>query len=106
VCISCLKKDIDKKINMGEKNPSCAKLVQNLRQKHLSDGVYKAFKAVEKVPARDAVKWTPNKMCQSPIMTFRKNNQIFKDKIKMLVAKCSVATNQPLNAGESTHSKT
>jgi hypothetical protein len=102
-CVSCLRKGIDKHINMDEKNPSCAKLVQHLRHNHLYDGMYTAFKADTKTLATDAVKSTPNKMSQSPIKAFHKDNNIIKlNFLKMMVAKWVVATNQPLNAGEST----
>jgi hypothetical protein len=78
VCLSCLIMEIDKNINMGEKNPSCEKVVQHLRQDHLYDGVYTAFKAIGKALAVDAAKPTFNKMSQWPITTFPKNHNIVK----------------------------
>jgi hypothetical protein len=102
VCLKCYANNKNKAISMGGKNgknPTSNKLVQHLRQMHVKDGVYAAYRKA--VNALSNTNLATEKQSQTQMTSFAADNNAIKRDYKKLCAKWIIATHQPLYACDS-----
>jgi predicted P-loop ATPase len=102
VCLKCYENNKNKAIGMGGKhgeNPTSNKLVHHLRQMHVKDGVYAAYRKA--VNALSNGKLATEKQSQTSMTSFAADNNAIKRDYKKLCAKWIIATHQPLYACDS-----